>query len=714
MREASKAIWIAPILAALAACGGDVFPPESSGGSAGSGSSAGSGGLDPGQVEPSELTRAASCDELLDALQGELKAYVRWLADYARRSPYPQNAALSARSTAFRVAAPAAAAGVGETEAVATPSSLAPDPAPSFAAADILQADGDRIYMVDRQNLDIFQAWPAPDLRLLASVPIEGVPVSLTVHGARALVVSNIFSTLPGQEARYVHTPDYRPVFTKLTLVDTIAEPPAVVREFYVEGNAAGSARHGGVAHNVVQQYYKLQVSSPNISYADIFGHPRPQAHLDRQLDAWLEVMDATIEESTLVDYLPATFERIDGELVERSLGCDEFLLPPAGEAYLGAASVIGLDLDDPSAAIENVSVAGWFEEADMGESSLILRKTDEGPPDSPAFGLGTRLYWFGFDGTRATFTASGRIPGYIAFDTPISERDGVLRMAVNTPTFGTGTREQTGNLTRVLTLEADGERLRLLGTSPDFGENLRVHAASFAGSRVHILLDAEQDPQLQVVDLSDPSSPALAAPLFTAGFTSVFVPLPEDRVLAVESVGGFSDVRSLALELIDESDPLEPVVAQRLEYPAPTQSSAVYDRAAVGWHPEQHLLALPLQDGTGVQSLEVYRVAAADGLTTLGRATPAPTPYNLVECLALLGYQTYPEYVAEVEADPALVAAILTECSAFSPPMYLLRALFRAHVSFTITDRDVSAYSLDALAGPPLGRAIVPASRFF
>jgi hypothetical protein len=226
-------------------------------------------------------------------------------------------------------------------------------------------------------------------------------------------------------------------------------------------------------------------------------------------------------------------------------------------------------------------------------------------------------------------------------------------------------------------------------------------------------MLDAERSPEIQLVNLSEPSAPALAAPLHTGGFTRVFIPLPDERVLTVESIGTFGDVRGLALELIDETDRAAPLVAQRLEYPSGTLSPAVYDPVTFGWQPEQNRLALALQDGSGIQSLEVYRVAA-DGLTTLGRATPAPTPYNLVECLALLGYQTYPEYVAEVEADPALVAAILAECSAYSPPMYMLRALFREHVVFPITDRDVSAYAVDALGGPALGRAIVPASRFF
>ncbi len=65
--------------------------------------------------------------------------------------------------------------------------------------ADMVKNDGEHIYLVDGEGLNILDAWPVNELRSLSYTAIEGAPLSLYFDGLQTVVV---FSQIWGESAR--------------------------------------------------------------------------------------------------------------------------------------------------------------------------------------------------------------------------------------------------------------------------------------------------------------------------------------------------------------------------------------------------------------------------------------------------------------------------------------------------------------------------------
>ena len=345
------------------------------------------------------LEAVASCAELLDAIQARLIEAVRLRQEYTRSwdgyvngalyfnepGALPAGDASNAAPSSFSWLAPAG---------VAPPGGAAQAPAQEMDAGDIVRLDGDRLYVLDDVALNVVATETVDALRLVASLPIEGVPLELVASDGRAAVFSRIEGALPGSEGHFAPYASYLPSFIKMTLIDTRDDIPRTLRELYVEGTFRYARRHGGVVSGGIQQHQKVQLPDPSVSYVDIFGRPYERAAIDVQLDAWAAEMRQAIEASTLEDYLPTRYERIAGELVERPLACGSVLVPPTLPA-LGMTSVISIDLNDGDAPFAERSVPGYSPAVYADDAVTLLQRShfDYIPGEIPR--IRTQLHLF-------------------------------------------------------------------------------------------------------------------------------------------------------------------------------------------------------------------------------------------------------------------------------------------------------------------------------
>src|SRR5207244_637273 len=144
------------------------------------------------------------------------------------------------------------------------------------------------------------------------------------------------------------------------------------------------SRRDEGVVRVVVSQSSKAQLDFPSVTYTDIFGHPRSQVEIDAQVDLWALLATDDIEDSSLEDYLPASYERVGGQLVRQPLDCGSYYRPGPGLTQAGATRVVALDLDAPAAPLEAVTVLGYADAVYIDQDALVLRQTDYGSSTSP------------------------------------------------------------------------------------------------------------------------------------------------------------------------------------------------------------------------------------------------------------------------------------------------------------------------------------------
>jgi beta propeller domain-containing protein len=677
------------------------------------------------------LQAPGSCAALLAALQADLFERTRQRAAQARESPSYFTVGANTGSV-FEDPVPG---GVSSDAPAVSPR---PAPAPgtelpasdgALAEADILATQGDRLYLVDNlgeaQRLVVLESAPGEALRVLGSVAIEGTAIELMARGGRVLVFSRITGSPPGSDESF---PDYEPIFTKLTVLDTSVAPPRLERELYVEGDYVFARQQGGLARVVIQHFPKLRLDAPILSDTDILGRTRPRAQIDAQVDAWVAITDDSVLSSGLDAYLPGVFERQpDGVLVPQAPSCATSFVPQPGRAAPGATSVFSLDLDVEGAAaggadtgnvvsgmpLSSFTVFGYAQGVAVDSGAAIIRQSRAISVPSEAPRAESDLHVFELSGDHARYAASGSVDGYVS---SIDRRSGVLRTitaaGVYVETEG-GLRYQ-GNELRALMLGVEGERLVELGRVTITDANNSIGAARFVGSNAYLLATNVAGPgfgpsttDLIALDLSDPRAPRETGRLPVAADSNVLVPMPGDRLLSLAHApdpdGIFEHVEIL---LFDVADPRAPSLRARYAY-GPS-SSLDGDPHALAFSADLGRFGVTAY-GTGIgSSLDVFELSA-EGLTLAGSTLPPSPELTLTQCLELRGQPTDPEAIAAIEDDPVALAATLEQCNATRPRPLVRRAVLRAddaivhsRSAYPLFQSSVASYPLDALDGPP------------
>jgi uncharacterized secreted protein with C-terminal beta-propeller domain len=603
--------------------------------------------------------------------------------------------------------------------------------------ADILKAEGDRLFLLHGGTLFVLQAWPADATEILGSSLLEGTPTEMFVKDGTAVVFSSVYGPSGLQPANARDSAYYYPSwgFTKITVLDVSEDSPSVLRESYVEGSYVSSRRHDGLVRAVIQDGFKVpSIGYPNIEYSDPFGNRYPQADIDEQLDAWLTRVERSIRAADLSDFLPRELTRKSGALVEEEPRCEEYYAPDAGLVQSGVTQVVALDLEAPAAPLSGATILGNAERIYANDETLLVTQTDYRWQLGTSQSEQTVIHRFDIDGASTRYTASGFVAGTINDQFSLDELDGVIRVSTTenrwngvavpvapTPTPVTGVAGAAGAATvapvngpvnRVVTLGTDGNTLVRLGETEDFGLTERIYSTRFIGDKGYVVTFRQTDPFF-VVDLADPTNPHVVGELKIPGFSNFLFPLGPDHLFAIgQDANAQGIVQGLALQIFDVSDPTNPVLAApKYVFPEQGASLANVDHRAITFHAEQDLVSFPYQSyETGESRLEIFRVSPTDGLSRLGEMDANVTPPTLNECLVRMGYGTDPATLADIDANPEYRAAILRDCRSYyyGGPQFR-RGVFRDDVVYGISTTGVYAYPLAGLSGAPIAQVSLP-----
>jgi hypothetical protein len=157
---------------------------------------------------------------------------------------------------------------------------------------------------------------------------------------------------------------------------------------------------------------------------------------------------------------------------------------------------------------------------------------------------------------------------------------------------------------------DASTEPLAQLELEEARGESL--HATRFDGNKLYVVTFEQVDP-LFVVDLSNPTAPAVLGHIEIPGWSTYIEPYG-DRLLAV----GVEDWK-VTVSVFDVADPSKPSLASRVALGENhSWSEAHYDERAAGFFPDQGVLLVPYQtwDNQGWHSATAVVQLDAKGLT--------------------------------------------------------------------------------------------------
>ncbi len=302
--------------------------------------------------------------------------------------------------------------------------------------------------------------------------------------------------------------------------------------------------------------------------------------------------------------------------------------------------------------------------------------------------------------GKEISYLGKGSVPGFVLNQFSMDENNGYFRIATTIDSYNLGTTGIAVRVGDVVQNKVDNAvyvldgSLKVVGSVTNLAPGERIYSARFMGDKLYLVTFKQVDP-LFVIDLKDPTKPAVLGYLKIPGYSSYLHPFDETHVIGLgkntedvkEGSGNFAFPLGVKLSLFDVSDVSTPKEVASYDIgDAGSDSAALNDHKAFLFNPKTGLLVIPVLEakidknkypnGTPAhvygdfvfQGAYVFNVDLQKGFTlkgTISHATP--------EELAKAGYYYYGTQVQ--------------------------RSAYINNVLYTISNRFVKANDLDTLA---------------
>jgi hypothetical protein len=463
---------------------------------------------------------------------------------------------------------------------------------------DVAKTSGDLLLAIAKNRLQVLRAGSTPTL--LSSTPLgrEAWGGELLVDGDRVLVI------LPGGGTISAHAATSSMPYggsgsVRLVLLD-IGEPaePRVLEELQLDGRYLSARLSDGAVRLVTSS-----APSPEPTY--------PAApHGAEQERAALEKNRAVAREVTLDQVLPQREHRTGGDvLTGPAVECDGVRHPPSPRG----ASTLLVSTFDLGRGLTATDSTGVTTDGDLVYASperlyvatsrwgTTAPPADDRPSDTATSGVDnevtTELHAFDTTaGDRTPYVGSGSVQGYVMGRWALSSHEGHLRVATTTsPPWGGDVPSSSS----VIVLEEQPDRLQQVGRVDGLGIDERIFAVRYFGDLATVVTFRQTDP-LYVVDLADPTAPAVLGELKIPGFSTYLHPVGDDLLLGVgQDADEQGRVTGMQVSLFDLSDRTKPVQVDRLSL-GQGWSDAGHDSRAFGYDTARRTALLPFSTWDG------------------------------------------------------------------------------------------------------------------
>jgi hypothetical protein len=545
------------------------------------------------------LRRTQSCEDLTLALRedarsklnrridAEVRAIREGYTNYYRGGPVFVGAEASPNAGA----APGNAAASSDSAGAAPRHSETETQVKGVDEADIVKADGTKLYVLHGQKFLIVDAWPAAKLGLAGGTDIEGTPLEMFVANGRAVIFSRVdgapLYAAAGISPKTNYSDAYgsRPYaagvadvasgssngvypqnsLTKATVLALDGSNASVLRELYFEGEYLSSRRVASKVRLVLQG----GAHGPALDYNPVFptqtaGAGQAQASAQaEQIAAWDALRaknEAAIERTQYSDWVPISFGKDSSGVHAGSLDCDDFYVPTAGSTEFGMTQIQAFDLDVPTEPPRAVAIVGAAETVYGNHDSMVLAgraymdpwlvrqsyygngaaTTDANgatPPPVPEETLNfTHLHLFDVvsDPFQPQYVASGTVAGDVKDQFALDEKKGLVRVTTTErrsgPPLANGKQNEVSH---VFVLKNGAQGLALHGDAGPIAPGEQLYATRYIGDKAYIVTWYVTDP-LFVIDLADAAHPKILGELKIPGFSEYMHPLDDTHLLTI------------------------------------------------------------------------------------------------------------------------------------------------------------------------------------
>ncbi len=501
---------------------------------------------------------------------------------------------------------------------------------------DLIENDGQHLFVINGNDLVIMQAYPANQMQELSRIRFDGYAIAEYLDGDRLTVISQEYNYGGIGGGMFFDAIRFAPSSTT-TIVSTfdVSNPskPVLDKQTSLDGDYVDSRAFNGQVHIITSNDFALPapqtdgtttIDTPIYYYGGPIGRP---IFLEDTVVSGDSLNITTIEDEPVSDAMDAKFFQFHQQI--------EVPLYETREAYIARVRA-NLDslLDSVLPRYESLSANGLGVDGAISEVSAIARVNDSASNTllsvvsidtrgsqpglvssssvltdwtngihanqdhlyvfSPVYDSGTtqtRILEFAWaNGEREIeLLATGVVDGTLHNQFSADEFEGRLRIATTTSNFDPETGfSQANNLT---ILENIDGVLTPVGSVDGFANDERIYSVRFDGDRAFVVTFRQVDP-LFVFDLSDPTAPTIRGELEVPGFSSYLQVIDQNYLLAV---GRSTTDFATKVTLYDISNPDAPVEVDEDILPSWTWSIAEWDSKAIGWFASKETLAIPV-----------------------------------------------------------------------------------------------------------------------
>jgi hypothetical protein len=487
---------------------------------------------------------------------------------------------------------------------------------------DLVETDGNFLYVLTGQELVIVDAFPAKDAHVVSRYAFSGTPTAMFLKGNLLTVISHTTGGIWSGgnfigDVRFLWpgiVPTDRGVtVTVLDITDRAA--PQMLQETKLDGDYFDARAIDNFVYIVARS--EFNPPAPRTICEDTTAEEQATYITNNYSHGLLSVVVPYIpvhaqkcvyesaesyaeRASTFAnDVLPhyTTYDK-EGNVVRSGLLVDATDIYGDGGKYssqLFAMLTIDITSPDPGP----VATTGVLTGSDgyvsqhpvLFASAGSLYLFDAKSTNNPEEAVVTKAWQVQFDRTTGDIRpiATGQLPGTVLNQFSIDETDGWLRVAT---TNLSPTASRTEN--NVFVLRDDFGVLEFVGGIQDLAPTETIFSVRFFGDRGIVVTFRQIDP-LFTIDLSDPSQPKVAGELKLPGFSTYIQPIDRDHVLTFGKGGPNGWDGPPQISLFNIHDLQRPTLIDQANVGTRTWSEDAWkDHHAVAYFPEYNVLAIP------------------------------------------------------------------------------------------------------------------------
>lgn len=457
---------------------------------------------------------------------------------------------------------------------------------------DVVKTDGRYIYQINRSHILITDAYPASELSIVSTIPLENEihPLELYVDDTYMVVVAQSWSGLaqPAQAQKNKQVAPSSSNHSVKAIAYNIENKavPVQLREVELEGHYIASRKIGGSFYLVTNQYMDvytiMEGDSPAPAYRDTAASAQPISIGYDQM-------------SYFPDMAQPNYLHIAGFQLERM---DE----QANVAtYVGAGEQV-------YASMDHLYVTKTKYEESAEEKDTVRQDRGRAEPSiaiAPSGNRNSQLYKFRLNQGKVTFVAEGTVPGTPINQFAMDEHNGYFRIATTTGEMWRTDEHTSKNHVYIL-----NEAMAIVGKAENIAPGETIYSVRFMGGRGYMVTFRTVDP-LFALDLTNPESPRVLGALKIPGYSDYLHPYDENHLIgfgkdAVEVVQKDASgkpvgepaafYQGMKLALFDVSDVNNPIERfNELIGDRGTESELLYNHRALLFSKEKNLLAFPV-----------------------------------------------------------------------------------------------------------------------